>query len=63
MKKTIAQVMQEDLERDLKKYYEMNELEKAQYRRKLTLDIEAADQASAEIHTEKLILRCRGLDD
>mgnify|MGYP003351144681 CR=1 FL=1 len=43
--------------------YEMNDLEKAQYIRKLNRDIEAGQEASAQIHTEKLIRRCRGLDD
>jgi hypothetical protein len=44
--------------RDLIKYYEMNELERAMYRRKLMRDIEAAQHASAEMITEKLMTRC-----
>jgi hypothetical protein len=50
---------QESIERDLVRYYEMNELDRAIYRRKLMRDIELANQASAEMITEKLIARCQ----
>ena len=49
---------QEEIARDLIKYYEMNELERAMYRRKIMRQIEAGHQASAEILTEKLLDRC-----
>ena len=50
---------QESIERDLVRYYEMNEVDRAMYRKKLMRDIELAHQASAEILTEKLIARCQ----
>lgn len=57
MSKEIDDIVRSQVERGLKKYYQMNKLEKAQYRRKLMHDIEAGKHASAEIHTEKLIKR------
>ena len=54
---------EDSIVRDLTKYYEMNEQDKAAYRRKLMRDIENGKRMSAEIHTEKLMNRCRGLDD
>ena len=63
MKKTINEIVAEQIQDRLKRYYEMNDLEKAQYIRKLNRDIEAGQEASAQIHTEALINRCRGLDD
>lgn len=50
---------QESIERDLVRYYEMNEVDRAMYRRKLMRQIEDGHQASAEILTEKLIARCQ----
>ena len=63
MSKEIDDIVRKQVDRDLARYYEMDELEKAQYRRKLMRDIEAGKEASAQIHTEALINRCRGLDD
>lgn len=48
----------ESIHRDLVKYYEMNELDRAMYRRKLMRDIELAQTTSAEMMTERLIARC-----
>lgn len=63
MEKSIGQVIQEQIEERIKRYHEMSDLEKAQYIRKLNRDIEAGQEASAQIHTKALINRCRGLDD
>lgn len=63
MSKEIDRIVGKQIEDRLIKYYQMNELEKAQYRRKLLRDIEAGKEASAKIHTEALMKRCRGLDD
>lgn len=49
---------QESIERDLVRYYEMNEVDRAMYRKKLMRDIELAHQTSAEMKTKKLIARC-----
>jgi len=51
------------VERDLEKFYAMSEADKDAYMDKLLQDMEAGKQASAEIHTEALIKRCRGLND
>ena len=48
---------QESIHRDLVRYYEMNEQDRAIYRRKLMRDIELAHQTSAEMITEKLMAR------
>ena len=48
----------ESIHRDLVKYYEMNDLDRAMYRRKLMRDIELAQTTSAEMMTERLIARC-----
>ena len=48
----------ESIERDLVRYYEMNELYRAMYRRKLMRDIERMHEVSAQMKTEKLIARC-----
>lgn len=48
----------ESIERDLVRYYEMNELDRAMYRRKLMRDIERMHEVSAQMKTEKLIARC-----
>jgi hypothetical protein len=63
MEKSIGQIIQEQIEERIKRYHQMSDIEKAQYIRKLNRDIEAGQEASAQIHTEKLIKRCRGLDD
>ena len=52
-------VMREQIEKDLEKFYSMNETDKDAYMSKLLQDIEAGKQASAEIHTEALIKRLK----
>jgi len=47
------------IEDRLVKFYAMNDEDKIAYMGKLLRDIEAGKQASAEIHTEALIKRCK----
>ncbi len=63
MSKEIDNIVRKQVERDLEKFYAMSEADKDAYMDKLLQDIEAGKQASAEIHTEALIKRCRGLND
>ena len=56
-------LIREQIEKDLEKFYAMSKADKDAYMGKLLQDIEAGKQASAEIHTEALIKRCRGLND
>jgi len=55
----LDKVMREQIEKDLEKFYSMNEADKDAYMSKLLQDIEAGKQASAEIHTEALIKRLK----
>ena len=59
MSKEINNIVKEQIERDLKKFYAMSQEDKYIYMGKLLKDIEAGKQASAEIHTEALIKRCK----
>ena len=63
MSKEIDAIVSKQIQDRLVKYYAMSEADKDAYMNKLLKDIEAGKQASAEIHTEALIKRCRGLDD
>ena len=59
MKNPINSIVAKQVERDLEKYYAMSEADKDAYMNKLLKAIEAGKQASAEIHTEALIKRCK----
>jgi hypothetical protein len=63
LSKEINNIVRKQVERDLEKFYAMNQEDKYVYMSKLLKEIEAGKQASAEIHTEALIKRCRGLND
>ena len=59
MSKEINDIVSKQIERDLVKFYAMSQEDKYVYMSKLLKEIEAGKEASAQIHTEALIKRCR----
>ena len=59
MSKEINDIVAKQIEDRLIKFYAMSQEDKYIYMGKLLRDIEAGKQASAEIHTEALIKRCK----
>jgi len=59
LSKEINDIVAKQIEDRLVKFYAMDDEDKIAYIGKLLRDIEAGKQASAEIHTEALIKRCK----
>jgi hypothetical protein len=59
LSKEINDIVAKQIEDRLIKFYAMSQEDKYIYMGKLLKDIEAGKQASAEIHTEALIKRCK----
>jgi hypothetical protein len=59
LSKEINDIVAKQIEERLVKFYAMSQEEKYVYMGKLLRDIEAGKEASAQIHTEALIKRCK----
>jgi hypothetical protein len=59
LSKEIDAIVSKQIEDRLVKYYAMSDEDKIAYMGKLLRDIEAGKEASAQIHMEALIKRCK----